>query len=60
MNTPSKKFFVVVQLVSNFFLGVDSEKSHEYTFEKNSLQSFGYFKIFLECILNDFQQPRVE
>ena len=34
MNTPSKKFFEVVRLISNILLGVDSKKSHEYTFAK--------------------------
>ena len=56
MNTPSKKLFEAFQLVSKIFLSVDSEKSHEYTFEKNSLKLFGYFELFLSAyrmILNN-------
>ena len=48
MNTPSKNFLEVVRLVSKIFLGVNSEKNHEYTFEKNSLKPFGYFRNFFD------------
>ena len=34
MNTHSKKLFEAFQLVSKIFLSADSEKSHEYIFEK--------------------------
>ena len=34
MNTHSKKLLEVVRFVLKILLGVDSEKSHEYTFEK--------------------------
>ena len=45
--TYRKKLFEVIQLVSKVFLGVDFEKSHEYTLEKkNSLNPFGCFEHF--------------
>ena len=46
MSTPLE----AVRLVSKIFLGVDSKKSREYTFEKNSLKSFDYFELVLGCI----------
>ena len=54
MNTPSNKLIKAFQLITKVFLGADSEKSLEYTFEKNSLKLFGCLKNFHEFILNIF------
>ena len=58
--TPSEKFIEAFRLITKVFLGADSNKSLKYTFEKNSWNPFGYSESFPLCLLNDFQQPRVE
>ena len=56
---PSKKFIEVVPLITKILLGSNSEKSQEYTFEKNSLKPFGYFEPFLSVYYIIFNNLRL-